>query len=81
MAKALENIQKATDLSEMINGSQHSSTASCQGIFARILYDLKKRQEAIVMLKKAYSFFLKSKGNNYPMTKKLALLLKKWENS
>ena len=81
LAKALENIQNATNLSEKINGFQHSSTASCQGVFARILYDLKQQQEAINMLKKAYGFFLKTKGKNYPMTKKLALLLKKWENS
>jgi tetratricopeptide (TPR) repeat protein len=77
LTKALENIQKATDLSEEINGLQHSSTASCQGMFAKILYDLKKRQEAITMLKKAHGFFLKTGGKNYPMTKKLASLLKK----
>lgn len=81
LAKALENIQKATDLSEKINGLEHFSTASCQGMFAKILYDVKKQQEAVIMLKKAHDFFLKTKGENYPMTKKLASLLEKWESS
>ena len=79
--KAIENINKSIDLCKKINGPASVSTASCQAILAKILYGSGKRQEAISLIKNVHAVFLEQRGKENSTTKKLAVLLKKWEAS
>jgi pentatricopeptide repeat protein len=79
--KALKYIQYSRDISRQLYGEKSYSTACCISLHAVILYDLKKKKQAITLLEQAHDIFLETREKNDKATINAAKMLAKWKKN